>query len=80
MSLEIRQEAPTPGALGEHGRICIAFVVDRILEVTLADGGLGGISLTETPVSDPYVTRIMTPSRERDWRAGPTTLTSRTGE
>jgi GNAT superfamily N-acetyltransferase len=55
MSLEIRQEAPTPGALGEHGRISIAFVVDRILEVTLADGGLGGISLTETPVSDPYV-------------------------
>ena len=39
MSLEIRQEAPTPGALGEHARISIAFVVDRILEVTLADGG-----------------------------------------
>jgi len=55
MSLEIRQETPTPGALGEHGRICIAFVVDRILEVTLADGGLGGMSLTETPVADPYV-------------------------
>lgn len=55
MSLEIRQEAPTPGALGEHGRICIAFVVDRILEVTVADGGLGGMSLTETPVADPYL-------------------------
>ena len=55
MSLEIRQETLTPGALGEHGRICIAFVVDRILEVTVADGGLGGLSLTETPVADPYV-------------------------
>lgn len=55
MSLEIRQEAPTQGALGEHGRISIAFTVDRILEVTLADGGLGGVSLTETPVTDPWV-------------------------
>jgi GNAT superfamily N-acetyltransferase len=55
MNLEIRQEAVTPGALGEHAGISIAFVVDRILEVTLADGGLGGMSLTETPVADPYV-------------------------
>jgi GNAT superfamily N-acetyltransferase len=55
MSLEIRQEAVTPGALGEHAGISIAFVVNRILEVTLADGGLGGMSLTETPVADPYV-------------------------
>ena len=55
MSLEIRQEAPTPAALTEHGKISIAFAVDRILEVTLADGGLGGMSLTETAVADPYV-------------------------
>jgi GNAT superfamily N-acetyltransferase len=55
MSLEIRQEAATPGALGEHARISIAFVVDRILEVTLADGGLGGMLLAEIPVADPYV-------------------------
>jgi hypothetical protein len=55
MSLEIRQEAVTPGALGEHARISIAFVVDRILEVSLAGGGLSGMSLTETPVADPYV-------------------------
>ena len=47
--------APTPGALGEYARISIAFTVDRILEVTLAHGGLGGIVLTETPVADPYV-------------------------
>lgn len=55
MSLEIRQEALTQGALSEHGRISIAFVVDRILEVTLPDGGLGGMTLTVTPVADPYV-------------------------
>lgn len=55
MSLDIRQEAPTPGALSEHGRISIAFMVDRILEVTLVDGGMGGMSLTETLLADPYV-------------------------
>ena len=55
MSLEIRQEAATPAELGEHGKISIAFVVDRILEVALNGGGLGGISLTETLVADPYV-------------------------
>jgi GNAT superfamily N-acetyltransferase len=55
MNLEIRQEALTPCALDEYARISIAFVVDRILEVTLADGGLGGMALTETPVADPYV-------------------------
>lgn len=55
MSLEMRVEAPTPGALSEHGRIPIAYVVDRMLKVTLADGGLGGMALTETPVPDPYV-------------------------
>lgn len=55
MNLEIRQEVPTPGALGAYARISTAFVVDRTLEVTLADGGLGGMSLTETPVADPHV-------------------------
>lgn len=55
MSLEIRQEAVTSGALGEHASISIAFAVDRVLEVTLADGGMGGMSLTETRVADPYV-------------------------
>ena len=55
MSLEIRHEAATPGGLREHGRLSIAFVVDRILEVTLADGGLSGMSMTEVPVADPYL-------------------------
>jgi ribosomal protein S18 acetylase RimI-like enzyme len=55
MSLEVRQEAVTPGTLGEHAGISIAFEVDQVLEVVLADGGLGGMSLTETRVADPYV-------------------------
>jgi GNAT superfamily N-acetyltransferase len=60
MSLEIRQEAVTSDALAAHGTISIAFEVDRVLQVMLADGGLGGISLTETALSettgaDPYV-------------------------
>lgn len=55
MSVEIREEALTLTALEGHAAIPIAFGVDRILEVTLGDGGLGGMSLTETAVEDPYV-------------------------
>jgi len=55
MDFEIRQEAATAGALAEHARISIAFVVDRILEMTLVDGGLGGVLLAEAPVAAPYV-------------------------
>ena len=55
MSLDIREEAVTQAALSEHAAIPIVFVVDRILEVRLLDGGLGGMSLTETAVTDPYV-------------------------
>ena len=55
MSIDMREEALTLAALAEHATISIAFVVDRILEVRLIDGGLGGISLTEAAVSDPYV-------------------------
>jgi GNAT superfamily N-acetyltransferase len=55
MSLEIRQEVPTVETLGEHGQISIAFLVDRTLEVTLADGGLGGMLLAEVGVANPYV-------------------------
>jgi len=55
MSLDIREEALTPAALSEHAAISIAFVVDRILEVRLLDGGLGGMSLAEAAVTGPYV-------------------------
>ena len=55
MSLDIREEAITSAVLSEHAAISIAFVVDRVLEVRLLDGGLGGMSLTETGVTSPYV-------------------------
>jgi ribosomal protein S18 acetylase RimI-like enzyme len=57
MSLEIRQEVVTPQTLAEHGRISIAFTVDRVLKVALAEQGADGIelTLTETPVAHPYV-------------------------
>src|SRR5215470_1803566 len=55
MSVDIRDEALTPAALSEHAAIPIAFVVDRVLEVRLLDGGLGGMSLTQTAVTDPYL-------------------------
>jgi GNAT superfamily N-acetyltransferase len=57
MSLEIRQEVVTPQALAEHGRTSIAFTVDRVLAVELAEGAPGGVAvtLTETPVAEPYV-------------------------
>jgi GNAT superfamily N-acetyltransferase len=55
MSLDIREEAITSAVLSEHAAISIAFVVDRVLEVRLLDGGLGGMSLTETGATSPYV-------------------------
>lgn len=55
MGIEIREEALTRAALEEHAAISIAFVVDRILDVRLTNAGLGGLSLTETAIADPYV-------------------------
>ncbi len=55
MSLDIQEEGLTLAALAEYAAIPIAFVVDRILEVKLIDGGLGGMSFRETAVTDPYV-------------------------
>jgi hypothetical protein len=55
MSLDIREEVLTPAALSAHAAIPIAFVVDQILQVRVLDGGLGGMSLAQTAVTDPYV-------------------------
>jgi|ERR1700728_1837626 hypothetical protein len=41
--------------LDEHATITIAFTVERILEVSLPDGGLGGIRLTEVAVDSPWI-------------------------
>jgi GNAT superfamily N-acetyltransferase len=41
--------------LAEYSRIPIAFTVDRVLEVTPVDNGLGGLILTERRVEPPYI-------------------------
>ena len=53
MDLEIREEPV--GLLNEHAEIPIAFLVDKILEVSVSDRGLGGIILQERAIDVPYV-------------------------
>jgi ribosomal protein S18 acetylase RimI-like enzyme len=55
MSLELTHEPVTRDTLTEHATLPIAFVVDRILEVTPADGGMGGLAFAEAAVATPYV-------------------------
>ena len=51
MQLDIRTEPVTPESLREHARISIAFQVDRILDVTVQQNGLGGFALIERPLA-----------------------------
>ena len=53
MNLEIREEPVD--SLREHGEIPIAFLVDKILEVPVLDGGLVGIVLKERAVDVAHV-------------------------
>ena len=50
----MRVEEEPLGDLSEHAQIPIAFTVDRVLEVSLVDGGLGGIALGEVGVDEPW--------------------------
>ncbi len=52
-ALEIRVESPS--YLEEHARISIAFTVERILDLTVEESGLGGFRLVERAVAAPYV-------------------------
>jgi GNAT superfamily N-acetyltransferase len=52
VSLVIRVEPI--GHLREHADIPIAFTVERILEISLPDDGLGGIAFNEVPVEVPW--------------------------
>jgi GNAT superfamily N-acetyltransferase len=52
VSLLIRVEPI--GRLSEHADIPIAFTVERILEISLPDDGLGGIAFNEVPVEVPW--------------------------
>lgn len=51
--IEIREESPA--GLDAYATVPIAFTVHRVLEVRVADGGLGGFVLEEREVSAPYV-------------------------
>jgi hypothetical protein len=53
VTVEIREEPLE--SLGAHGKIPIAFRVDRLLDVSIDGPGLDGITLRETPVEVPYV-------------------------
>jgi GNAT superfamily N-acetyltransferase len=53
MSFRIEEEPI--GRLDEHATISIAFTVERILEVSLPDAGLGGVRLSEVAVDSPWV-------------------------
>jgi len=50
------QTAEEPvSSLADYGRLPMCFRVERILEVSAIDGGLGGLTLTERGVDLPYV-------------------------
>jgi ribosomal protein S18 acetylase RimI-like enzyme len=50
--VEIREEGFDQ--LPEYSSVSIAFQVERVLQVELVRGGLGGLSLSERPVEPPY--------------------------
>ena len=41
--------------VGEHAEIPISFRVDRVLVLSLVDSGLGGITMSETEVTTPWI-------------------------
>ncbi len=53
MEIEIAEE--TADALGDYGRVPIAFEVRSVLDVSAPDGGLGGLVMAERAVDPPYV-------------------------
>ena len=53
VTVDIREE--DMALVSEHGRVPIAFTVSRVLDVTVVDGGLAGIALSERVVDAPYV-------------------------
>jgi GNAT superfamily N-acetyltransferase len=53
IDIQLNEEPMT--ALAEHARIPIAFQVDRVLDLVLEDGGLGGFVLSERTLDAPYV-------------------------
>jgi GNAT superfamily N-acetyltransferase len=54
VTIEIREE-PIELGLAAHSTISIAYLVERVLELELASGGLGGIILVDRPVDVPWI-------------------------
>ncbi len=52
---EIREEPIRHENLVKHARISIVFKVERILDVIVQQGGLGGFKLIERAIAAPYV-------------------------
>ena len=65
--MTIREESPA--LLAEHGRVPIAFTVDRVLDLEPVDRGLGGLRLRERRLDPPYVKDYdaIPGSRPEDW-------------
>lgn len=53
MSLTVVEESMD--RLDDHARVPIAFLVERVLDVALVDGGLSGVTLVEQTVDRPWV-------------------------
>lgn len=67
LQVEIQEEPMNQVA--EHARISVAFEVDRVLDVTIPDGGLSGIGLRERPLTAPFVKDYdaITGNHPADW-------------
>ena len=53
MSIEVGEESFD--SLAEYAAIPMTVMVDRVLDVALVDGGLGGMQLTERRLDVPYI-------------------------
>lgn len=53
--MDVRLSEEPIAALAEHGRIPIAFRVDRVLDVEARAPGLGGFDFRELPLDVPYM-------------------------
>ena len=53
--MDLRIDEEPISRLDQHGEIPISFRVDRVLELSRPDSGLGGIVLTEAEVGSPWV-------------------------
>ncbi|MSQ14815.1 MAG: GNAT family N-acetyltransferase [Dehalococcoidia bacterium] len=53
--IEIKEEAATMETLIEYGVVSIAFLVESRYKIELINSGLGGWTLTEEPVENPYI-------------------------